>query len=32
MEADARGPIQPDEEKGSTYKAFAALGDLFKDK
>ena len=32
MEADARGPLQPDEEKGSTYKGLAGLGELFKDK
>jgi len=32
MEADARGGLQPDEDKGSTYKGLAALGDLFKDK
>ena len=32
LEADARGPLRPDEHQTSTYKAFAALGDRLKNK
>jgi len=32
LEADARGPIRPEADKISTYKAFSGLKDLLKDK
>lgn len=32
LEADARGPLGSEADKASTYKAFAGLGELFKDK
>ncbi|OIO70311.1 MAG: HNH endonuclease [Zetaproteobacteria bacterium CG12_big_fil_rev_8_21_14_0_65_55_1124] len=32
LEADARGPLRPEENKHSTFKAFAGLSELLKDK
>ncbi len=32
LEADARGPLRPNEDESSTYKAFAGLSALLKDK